>query len=82
MKPAPFFYTTPSTVEEAIVLFVEHGDEAKLLADGQSLAPMMNFRLMRPEHLIDTASVLLVGHVPDDDRIASMAQTVPGQVKP
>jgi hypothetical protein len=36
MKPAPFFYTTPSTVEEAIALFVEHGDEAKLLAGGQT----------------------------------------------
>jgi aerobic carbon-monoxide dehydrogenase medium subunit len=53
MKPAPFFYTTPATVAEAMALLVEHGDEAKLRAGGQSLVPMMNFRLVRPEHLID-----------------------------
>ena len=53
MKPAPFSYAAPSTVEEAIALLVEHGDTAKVLAGGQSLVPMMNFRLARPEYLID-----------------------------
>jgi carbon-monoxide dehydrogenase medium subunit len=53
MKLAPFFYTTPSTVEEAIALLVDHGGEAKHLAGGQSRVPMMNFRWVRPEHLID-----------------------------
>ncbi len=53
MKPAPFAYHDPSTVEEALELLAEHGDEAKALAGGQSLVPMMNFRLARPAHLID-----------------------------
>jgi carbon-monoxide dehydrogenase medium subunit len=53
MKPAPFIYLTPSTLEEAIALLVAHGETAKLLAGGQSLVPMMNFRLARPEQVID-----------------------------
>jgi CO/xanthine dehydrogenase FAD-binding subunit len=53
MKPAPFTYTTPSSVDEAVALLVEHGETAKLLAGGQSLVPLMNFRLARPAHVID-----------------------------
>jgi CO/xanthine dehydrogenase FAD-binding subunit len=53
MKPAPFAYAAPSTIEEAIALLTEHGEEAKVLAGGQSLVPMMNFRLARPPYLID-----------------------------
>jgi CO/xanthine dehydrogenase FAD-binding subunit len=53
MKPAPFSYAAPSSLEEAIALLDAHGDKAKLLAGGQSLVPMMNFRLARPEHVID-----------------------------
>lgn len=53
MKPAPFAYAAPSTIEEAIALLTEHGEEAKVLAGGQSLVPMMNFRLARPQYVID-----------------------------
>lgn len=53
MKPAPFAYAAPSTMEEAIALLTEHGEEAKVLAGGQSLVPMMNFRLARPQYVID-----------------------------
>lgn len=53
MKPAPFAYAAPSSIEEAIALLAEHGETAKVLAGGQSLVPMMNFRLARPEYLID-----------------------------
>ena len=53
MKPAAFAYYDPTTVEEALGLLADLGDEAKLLAGGQSLVPMMNFRLARPAHLID-----------------------------
>ena len=53
MKPGLFTYHRPSTVEEAVALLAEHGDEAKVLAGGQSLLPMLNFRLARPAHLID-----------------------------
>ena len=48
MKPAPFTYAAPSTIDEAITLLAEHGDTVKLLAGGQSLMPMMNLRLARP----------------------------------
>ena len=49
MKPAPFEYFAPRTVPEALALLQEHGDDAKILAGGQSLVPMMNFRLVRPK---------------------------------
>lgn len=48
MKPAPFDYYAPTDVEEALSILVEHGDDAKLLAGGQSLMPMMNMRLATP----------------------------------
>lgn len=53
MKPAAFDYFAPRTVDEALALLAEHGDEAKLLAGGQSLAPAMNFRLAQPAALVD-----------------------------
>jgi CO/xanthine dehydrogenase FAD-binding subunit len=53
MKPAPFRYERPSTVEEAVLLLAEHGEEAKVLAGGQSLVPAMNMRLLRPQLLVD-----------------------------
>ncbi len=53
MKPAPFLYFRPATVEEAVAVLAEHGDEAKPLAGGQSLIPAMNFRLARPGALVD-----------------------------
>jgi CO/xanthine dehydrogenase FAD-binding subunit/carbon monoxide dehydrogenase subunit G len=48
MKPAPFAYHRPDTVEGALALLAEHGYDAKLLAGGQSLVPAMNFRLAAP----------------------------------
>lgn len=53
MKPAPFRYFAPTTVDETLALLAEHGDAAKLLAGGQSLVPTMNFRLATPAILID-----------------------------
>lgn len=53
MKPAPFDYYDPSTVEETLALLQEHGDEAKLLAGGQSLLPLLNMRLAKPALLVD-----------------------------
>jgi carbon-monoxide dehydrogenase medium subunit len=53
VKPAPFDYFTPDTVDEALALLAEHGDAAKPLAGGQSLIPAMNFRLARPTALVD-----------------------------
>ena len=53
MKPAPFTYAAPSTLEEALTLLGEYGDAVKLLAGGQSLMPMLNLRLARPQYIID-----------------------------
>lgn len=53
MKPAPFEYHAPESLEEALELLARHGDEAKPLAGGQSLVPAMNFRLAQPAVLVD-----------------------------
>jgi aerobic carbon-monoxide dehydrogenase medium subunit len=53
MKPPPFEYYRATTVEEAIALLSQYGPDAKILAGGQSLLPMMKFRLARPSALID-----------------------------
>jgi CO/xanthine dehydrogenase FAD-binding subunit len=63
VKPAPFRYERPETVEEAAALLAEHGDEAKILAGGQSLVPVLNFRLVRPSVIVDV------------NRISSLAET-------
>ena len=57
MKPAAFEFHRPSTVEEATALLCEHGDEAKVIAGGQSLVPLMNFRLARPSVLVDIGGI-------------------------
>jgi CO/xanthine dehydrogenase FAD-binding subunit len=53
MKPPAFDYHAPSTVDEALNLASQLGQDAKFIAGGQSLVPMMNFRLVHPAHLID-----------------------------
>ena len=53
MKPAPFEYHDPKSVDEALTLLGENGEEAKVLAGGQSLVPLLNFRLAAPESIID-----------------------------
>ena len=53
MKSADFKYHRPRKIDEALTLFKEFGDEGKILAGGQSLMPLMNFRLAQPAHLID-----------------------------
>ena len=53
MYPASFEYLKPRGVSEAIALLSQHGDDAKLLAGGQSLVPMMKLRVARPKYLID-----------------------------
>lgn len=53
MKPATFEYHDPTTLAEALDLMAHFGDQARPLAGGQSLVPLMNFRLLRPAHIID-----------------------------
>lgn len=57
MKPAPFEYAAPTSVEEAVGLLQQHGDEAKVLAGGQSLVPLLAFRLAAPSVLVDLNGV-------------------------
>jgi carbon-monoxide dehydrogenase medium subunit len=59
VKPAPFEYHAPTTIAEVVTTLAELGDEAKVLAGGQSLVPMLNLRLARFEHLVD------IGRVPE-----------------
>lgn len=53
MKPAPFEYHAPESISDVTALLAEHGDEAKALAGGQSLVPMLALRLTRFEHIVD-----------------------------
>lgn len=53
MKPATFDYHAPTTIDEALALLDEHGDEARVLAGGQSLVPLMAMRMSRTEQLVD-----------------------------
>ncbi len=53
MKPGPFIYTAPDSLEEALELLDEHGGEAKPLAGGQSLMPLLNMRFAQPAVLVD-----------------------------
>lgn len=57
MKPAPFEYVRPASVDEAIAALAEGGGDAQPLAGGQSLIPAMNFRLARPARLVDLAGL-------------------------
>jgi carbon-monoxide dehydrogenase medium subunit len=67
MKPAPFEYYVPDSIEQALDLLHEHGDAAKLLAGGQSLVPAMNFRVVQPGILIDLNRVGELKYIQDED---------------
>ena len=53
MIPAPFAYHRPRSLDETLGLLAQHGDDARVVAGGHSLIPMMKHRLARPEHLVD-----------------------------
>ena len=57
MKPRPFDYVRPDTVEEVLALLAEYGDDARILAGGQSLVPMLNLRLVDTKVLIDISRI-------------------------
>lgn len=76
MKPAPFEYKRPATVEEAAQILAEAGDEASLLAGGQSLIPLLNLRLARPQVVVDinrVAGLDAVERHPDGLRVGALA---------
>ena len=53
MKPAPFAYRRPETIDEALALLAEHGDDTSVLAGGQSLVPVLSLRVARPSLVLD-----------------------------
>lgn len=70
MKPAPFEYLAPRTVEEALAALQRSSPDGKLLAGGQSLLPLLNLRLARPKVLID------LNAIPTDGGIRETAQSL------
>jgi carbon-monoxide dehydrogenase medium subunit len=76
VKPASFDYVRPHSLEEALAELAKDPDETKVLAGGQSLIPMMNFRLARPERLVDINSIPdLEGIRTVDDRVVIRTRT-------
>lgn len=63
MKPAPFEYRAPRTLDEALAILAEEGPDAKVLAGGQSLVPAMNFRLAQPAMLVDLNRVTELAYI-------------------
>jgi len=63
MKPPRFDYVLPRGLEEALSVLAQHGEQAKVLAGGQSLVPLLNFRLVRPAYLVDLNDVDGLGGV-------------------
>ena len=76
MIPGKFEYHRPSSVDEAIALLAQYGDDSRLLAGGHSLIPMMKYRLATPEHLIDLQAIDGLDGISEDDgvlRIGALA---------
>jgi 2-furoyl-CoA dehydrogenase FAD binding subunit len=65
MKPRPFDYLRPDTVEEALALLAEYGDDARVLAGGQSLVPMLNLRIVEAAALIDISRIAALDAIND-----------------
>jgi len=63
VKPVDFHLHRPSTLDEALELMAEHAEDGKPLAGGQSLLPLLNFRLARPEHVVDLGRIGSLGEV-------------------
>jgi carbon-monoxide dehydrogenase medium subunit len=78
MKPGRFAYHAPRELDEALALLKEHGDEAKVLAGGQSLMPMLNFRLAQIDHLID---INRLGGGLNEPRLDASTITIPALVR-
>jgi 2-furoyl-CoA dehydrogenase FAD binding subunit len=65
MKPRPFDYVRPDTVDEVLALLAEYGDDARILAGGQSLIPMLNLRLIEARVLIDVSRIAGIDGIHD-----------------
>jgi len=78
VKPAKFDYWAPASVDEALALLTRYGGEAKILAGGQSLVPLLNFRLSRPAALIDINRIPALAYI----RAENIAEPGPAHGRP
>jgi 2-furoyl-CoA dehydrogenase FAD binding subunit len=67
MKPRPFDYIRPDTVEEAVALLADYGEDARVLAGGQSLVPMLNLRLIETRALVDISRIAALDVIREAD---------------
>jgi len=82
MIPAPFEYHAPKTLEEALRLMERHGDEAKLLAGGHSLLPLMKLRLAMPRYVVDLGRLKGLSYIREENgRIAIGALTTHAEIE-
>ena len=85
MKPPPFTYECPTDVADAVALLAAHGEDARPLAGGQSLVPLLNFRLARPAVLVDLNRIASLAQVTVEDgtlRIGAMARQAQVEADP
>lgn len=75
MKPPPFDFFAPTTVQEAVALLRQHGGEAKVIAGGQSLMPLLNMRLARPGVLVDINRVSSLDYIREDGGVLAIGAT-------
>jgi 2-furoyl-CoA dehydrogenase FAD binding subunit len=76
MKPRPFDYVRPDTVEETLALLAEYGDDARILAGGQSLVPMLNLRLIDATVLIDISRIAELDFIRDQGRAVEIGASI------
>ena len=82
MIPAPFEYAAPKTLEEALRLVERHGDEAKILAGGHSLLPLMKLRLAQPRYVIDIGRLRGMSYIREENgHIAIGALTTHAEIE-
>ncbi len=77
MKPPPFRYSRPESLDEAVTLLAELGGDGKVLAGGQSLVPVLNMRLAAPRHLVDVNRLRELAYVRSSDdgvRVGALAR--------
>ena len=76
MKAPPFIYHRPDTLDGVLALLAEHGDDAKILAGGQSLIPLMALRMGRPAHVVDIGAVPDLAGIDVDDGAVTLGALV------
>src|SRR5438128_12684767 len=67
MYPRPFHYHRASSLKEAATMLTQIGDEAKLLAGGQSLIPLMKLRFANPRHLVDLNFIPAISYIKEEN---------------